>query len=64
LILSGDIIYSPHFVKAKDIERNVRFQVLTAAKIKLVIFWAVAPCSVVEFTDVSEVLAASIMSSL
>jgi hypothetical protein len=31
---------------------RVRFQVLTAANIKMAIFWVVAPCSLVE--DVSE----------
>jgi hypothetical protein len=49
----------------------VRFQVLTAASMKMTVFWVVAPCSLVEVyrrlrgacclmivTDVSEVLAA------
>jgi hypothetical protein len=39
----------------------VRFEVLTAASVKIAVFWVVAPCSLVEATDVSEVLAASII---
>jgi hypothetical protein len=38
----------------------VRFQVLTAASMKMTIFWDIAPCSLVEVTDVSKVLAAII----
>jgi hypothetical protein len=30
----------------------VRFQVLMAASMKMTVFWAVAPCSLVEMTDV------------
>jgi hypothetical protein len=37
----------------------VRFEVLTAAIMKVAVFWVVAPCSLLEFTDVSEVLAAT-----
>jgi hypothetical protein len=36
-------------------------QVLMAASMKMAVFWVVAPCSLVEVTDVSEVLAASII---
>jgi hypothetical protein len=34
--------------------RQVRFQVLTAASMKIAVFWVVAQCSLVEDTDVSE----------
>jgi hypothetical protein len=30
----------------------------------MAVFWAVAPCSLVKFTDVSEVLAASIIRAI
>jgi hypothetical protein len=30
-------------------------------KLKITVFWVVAPCSLVEFTDISEVLPASII---
>jgi hypothetical protein len=40
-----------------------RFEVLTVVSMKMVVFWVVAPCSLVKFTDVSEVLAASIIRS-
>jgi hypothetical protein len=33
----------------------VRFQVLTAASMKITLFWNVAPCSLEKFTDVSDV---------
>jgi hypothetical protein len=39
----------------------VRFQVLAAANMKIAVFWNVAPCSLIEMTDVSEVLIASII---
>jgi hypothetical protein len=42
----------------------VRFQVLTAAGMKMSFFWDVAPCSLVEVYDVSEVLAASIFRAI
>jgi hypothetical protein len=38
----------------------VKFQVLTAASMKIAVFWVVAPKSLVEVNDVSEVLAAII----
>jgi hypothetical protein len=41
----------------------MRFQVLTAASKKMAAFWVVAPCSLVKFTEVLEVLAASIIST-
>jgi hypothetical protein len=42
----------------------VRFEVLTAMSTKTAVFWDVAPCSLVKFTDVSEVLAASIIRGI
>jgi hypothetical protein len=39
----------------------VRFYVLTAATMKMTVFWDVAPCSLVKFTDVSEGFTASII---
>jgi hypothetical protein len=41
----------------------VRFEILTAASMKMAVFWVVAPCSLVQVTDVSEVLAASRLHS-
>jgi hypothetical protein len=35
---------------------QVRFQVLTAASVKMAVFWNVAPCRLVKLTDVSETL--------
>jgi hypothetical protein len=29
----------------------VRFEVLTAARMKMAVFWVFAPCSLVDFTD-------------
>jgi hypothetical protein len=40
---------------------QVRFQVLTAATMKLTVFWDVAPGDLVDATDVSEMLASSII---
>jgi hypothetical protein len=31
---------------------------------QMAVFWVIAPCSLVEFTDVSEALAASIISAM
>jgi hypothetical protein len=42
----------------------VRFQVLTAARMKMALFWVVAQCSLVEVTDVSEMLPASIIRAM
>jgi hypothetical protein len=43
----------------------VRLEVLTVASMKMTVFWVVAPCSLVEkFTDVSEVLAVSIIGAM
>jgi hypothetical protein len=39
----------------------VKFQVFTAASKKMAVFWVVAPCSLVKFADVLEVLTASII---
>jgi hypothetical protein len=41
---------------------DVRSQVLTAVSMKMAVFWVIAPRSLVELYDVSEVLAASIIS--
>jgi hypothetical protein len=38
---------------------TVRFEVLTAASMKMAVFWVVALCSLGEVYDVSEVLIAS-----
>jgi hypothetical protein len=38
----------------------MRFEVLTAASLKTIVFWVAVSCSQ-KFTDVSEVLAASII---
>jgi hypothetical protein len=40
---------------------ELRFRVLKAANVKTVVFWVIAPCSLVKFADSSEVLAASIV---
>jgi hypothetical protein len=42
----------------------MRFQVLTAASMKMTDFWDVTPCSLVKFTDISEVLIVSIISTI
>jgi hypothetical protein len=34
--------------------KNVRFQVLTAANMKIIVFWDVAPCSLVEVALMTE----------
>jgi hypothetical protein len=39
----------------------MRFQVLTEASTKMAVFWVVVPCSLVEVSNVSKVLAASII---
>jgi hypothetical protein len=41
----------------------VRFEVLTAASMKMIVFWVVAPCSLVEI-DVSEMLTAFIIKAM
>jgi hypothetical protein len=41
----------------RQVHQNASFQVLTAASIKMAVFWDAAPCSLVD-TDVSEVLTA------
>jgi hypothetical protein len=42
----------PDFVKKKNIKElafvNLRFQVLTAASMKMAVFWVAAPCILVE----------------
>jgi hypothetical protein len=43
---------------------HVRFQVLTAWSMKIVVFWDVAPCSLVEVYRRSQVLAASIIRAM
>jgi hypothetical protein len=42
----------------------VGFEVLTAASVKMAVFWAVAPCNLVQVTDVSEALAALIIRAM
>jgi hypothetical protein len=42
----------------------VGFEVLTTVSAKMAVFWVVAPCGLVEFTNVSEVLAASIIRAM
>jgi hypothetical protein len=39
----------------------VRFEALTAVSMKVAVFWVIAQCSLVEGTDVSEVLTVSII---
>jgi hypothetical protein len=36
-------------------QKFVGFEVLTAVSTKMAVFWVVAPCSLVKFTNVSEV---------
>jgi hypothetical protein len=48
--------------KPEDQLDMVRFQVLTS--MKMAVFWVVAPCSLVKFADVSEILAASITRAM
>jgi hypothetical protein len=43
---------------------KVGFEVLTAASMKMAVFWAVAPCSLVEVTIVSEILATCIIRAI
>jgi hypothetical protein len=50
-----------HYRKAETIDFLVRFEV-TAASIKMIVLWVVAPFNLVKFTDVSEVIAASIIA--
>jgi hypothetical protein len=40
------------------------FQVLTVASMKMTVFWVIAPCSIVEMTDVSEAFTASNIRAL
>jgi hypothetical protein len=42
----------------------VRFEVLTAANMKMSVFRVVAACRLVKFIDVSEVLTASIITAM
>jgi hypothetical protein len=39
----------------------VGFEVLTAADVKMAVFWVVAPCRLVEVPDVSEMPSASVV---
>jgi hypothetical protein len=43
------------------VRNMVRFLVLTAATMKMAVFWVVAACILVEVHDVSEVITASII---
>jgi hypothetical protein len=40
------------------------FEVLAEARMKMAVFWVVAPCSLVEGYNVSEVLPASVISPM
>jgi hypothetical protein len=40
------------------------FEVLTAASMKMAVFWGVAPCSLVEVYDISDVRSASIIRAI
>jgi hypothetical protein len=42
--------------------QNVGFQVVTAANMKMAVRWNIAPCSLVQVTDISELHIASIIS--
>jgi hypothetical protein len=42
----------------------VRFQVLTAARVKMAVFWLFMHCRMVKFADVLEVLASSIIGAI
>jgi hypothetical protein len=44
-----------------NVSKYVRFQILRAASMKMTTFWDVAPCSLVEQTDVPEASTASII---
>jgi hypothetical protein len=43
---------------------KVRFQVVMMVRTKMTVIWDAAPCSMIKFTGVSEVLAASITRAL
>jgi hypothetical protein len=48
VVITMDAIFGLPLQGRKDVE-NVRFQILTAASMKMtVIFWVVVPCSLVE----------------
>jgi hypothetical protein len=44
--------------------KEVKFEVLTAASMEMTVFWVDGPSSLKKFTDVSEVLAASIIRTI
>jgi hypothetical protein len=48
-------------MKSLDANLIVRFQVLPAESMKAAVFWDVAPCSLVDVYQRSELLAASII---
>jgi hypothetical protein len=48
--------YNPEDIHQLNI---VGFVVLTAASMKMAVFWVAATCSLIDFSDVSEVFAAS-----
>jgi hypothetical protein len=58
-ILRLKLSYKLNFGPYQSNVIHVRFEVITAASMKIV-----APCSLVEVTDVSEVLAASIIRAV
>jgi hypothetical protein len=43
---------------------DVRFQVLTAASIKMAVFWVDAPCGLVKFTAVSDMFVVPINNNI
>jgi hypothetical protein len=45
-------------------ELNMRLEVLMATSMKMAVSWVLAPCCLVKFTAVSEVLAASIIRAI
>jgi hypothetical protein len=49
-------------ISGQEQEGKMRFQVLTAASVKMAVFWVVAPRSLVKFTDIAEVFAATIIA--
>jgi hypothetical protein len=47
------IIAAIFYLFLRTIPDIVRFEVLMAASMKMAVFWVVAPCSLVEVTDIS-----------
>jgi hypothetical protein len=53
-----------HYIIRGYCDFLVRIQVLTATSMKRAAFWVVAPCTLVEFADVSEVCTASVIRAI